>query len=126
MSKDEIKAYIKVLSQTQLIMPIDKLEELMSNYLREKFYNQDNIKKIPYKTQNNNKIPVIPLFTDEEEYKQSLISKIDMIDTIALYPEEIVRILDDFYNEFYKIIINMGNPNYLQMKKDTFFKLFEK
>lgn len=126
MTKSEIKTYIKVLSQTQLIMPIDKLEELMSNYLGERFYNQDNIKKIPYKTQNNNKIPVIPLFTDEDEYQQSVISKIDMVDTISLYPEEIVIILDDFYNEFEKIIINVGNPNYLQMKKDTFFRLFER
>ena len=125
MEKDEIRQYIEILRQTPLIMPIDKLEELMSNYLREKFYNQDNVKKIPYKTQHNKNIRIIPLYTDEEEYYKSNLSNIEMIDTIRLYPREIVYILDDFYDEFDKIIINNANPNNIQMKKDTFYKLFQ-
>lgn len=123
MTIEEQNMFLDELKKSQLYLPI----EIVSNSFD---FNKEDIGKTlelneplrfkPIKIYDSNNTVILPLFTSDEEFKQSPIDS----SNILMYTEDLANMLNDGRDDFDEIMINPSTETPVSLDIDSFLDLF--
>ena len=125
MSYCQREDFLEELKQVRLIMPMEIIscvdfENLTQLKVGDSVKFDGGLRFKPFKLKDNQDNVILPLFTDENELKNSNIDNHVMV----MYSSDIADMLKDLTDEFDSIALNLSNEYAISMTVMTFINLF--